>query len=93
MIVHIGNIDATRPTSREMLDKLLKLRVLIKETLPTIRSDNGEAVLTIANPCNYLNIYILYKSNITSKHLGLQSLHLNKAVSSKALLMVFGTLK
>ena len=50
IIVHIGTNDATCSTSREILNKLLKLKTLIIKTLPetkvtfstpTIRSDNG----------------------------------------------------
>ena len=61
IIVHIGTNDATRPTSREILDKLLKLKTLIKEILPetevifstpTIRSDNGKAALTVKKYTN-----------------------------------------
>ena len=52
IIVHIGTNDATRSTSRETLDKLVKLKALVKETLPeteiifstpSIRSDNGKS--------------------------------------------------
>ena len=59
--VHIGTNDDARSTSREILDKLLKLKTLIKETLPetevtfstpTIRSDNGKAALTVRNLCD-----------------------------------------
>ena len=94
IIVHIGTNDATRSTSREILDKLLKLKTLIKETLPetevtfstpTIRSDNGKAALTVRNLCGHLldlNMDILDNRNITSKHLGRKGLHLNKAGST-----------
>ena len=34
IIFHIGTNDATRSTSRKILDKLLKLKTLIKDTLP-----------------------------------------------------------
>ena len=95
IIVHIGTNDATRSTSREILDKLLKLKTLIKETLPetevtfstpTIRSDNGKAALTVRNLCDHLldlNMDILDNRNITSKHLGRKGLHLNKAGSAR----------
>ena len=88
IIIHIGTNDATRSTSREILDKLLKLKTLIKETLPetevtfstpTIRSDNGKAALTERNLCDYLlnlkNMDILDNRNINSKHLGRKGLH------------------
>ena len=59
IIVHIGTNDATRSTSREILEKLLKLKTLIKETevtfsTPTIRSHNGKAALTIRNLWDHL---------------------------------------
>ena len=49
IIIHIGTNDASHSTSRKILDKLLKLKTLIKESLSetevtfstqTIRSDN-----------------------------------------------------
>ena len=95
IIVHIGTNDATRSTSSEILGKLLKLKILIKETLletevtfstPTIRSDNGKAALMVRNLCHHLldlNMDILDNRNITSKHLGRKGLHLNKAGSTR----------
>ena len=82
IIIHIGTNDATHSTSREILDKLLKLETLIKKTLPetevtfstpTIRSDNGKAALTVRNLCDHLldlNMDIPDNRNITIKHLG-----------------------
>ena len=78
IIINIGTNNATRSTSREILDKLLKLKALIKETLPgteitiskpTIRSDNGKGALTVRNLCDHLldlNMDILDNRNITS---------------------------
>ena len=95
IIVHIGTNDVTRSTSREILDKLLKLKALIKETLPetkvtfstpSIRSDNGKATLTVTNLRDHLldlNMNILDKRHIISKHLGRKGLHLNKAGSTR----------
>ena len=97
IIIHIGTNDATRndATSRKILGKLLKLKTLIKETLPetevafstpTIRSDNGKAALTIRNLCGHLldpNMDILDNRNITSKHLGREGFHLKKAGSTR----------
>ena len=94
IIVAIGT-NATCSTFREILHKLLKLKTLIKETLPetevtfstpTIRSDNGKAALTVRNLCGHLldlNMDILDNRNITSKHLGRKGLHLNKAGSTR----------
>ena len=90
VIVHIGTNYATRSTSREILDKLLKLRTFIKETLadtevtfsaPTLRSDNGKAALTVRNLREHLldlNIDILDNRNTTNKHLSGKGVHLNK---------------
>ena len=95
IIIHIGTSDATYSTSREILDKLLKLKTLIKETLPetevilstpTIRSDNGKRALTVRNLCGHLlnlNMDILDNRNITNKYLGHKALHLNKAGSTR----------
>ena len=95
IIVHIGTNDDTRSTSREILDKLLKLKTLIEETLPetevtfltlTVRSDNGKAALTVINICDHsldLNMDILDNRNITIKHLARKGLHLNKAGSTR----------
>ena len=95
IFAHIGTNDATRSTSREILDKLLNLKTLIKEALaeteitfstPTIRSDNGKAVLTVRNLCDQLldlNMDILDNRNITSNRLGRKGLHLNKVGSTR----------
>ena len=95
IIVAIGTNDATCSAFREILHKLLKLKTVIKETLPetevtfstpTIRSDNGKAALTVRNLCDHLldlNVDILDNRNVTSKHLGRKGLHLNKAGSTR----------
>ena len=95
IFVHIGTNDATCSTSREILDKLLKRKTLIKETLPeievtfstsTTRPDNGKAARTVRNLCDHildLKMDILDNINITSKHLGHKGLHLNKAGSTR----------
>ena len=69
IIVPIGTNYATRSTSREIRDKLVKLKTLIKEALPeievtfstpTIRSDNGKAAPTVRNLCDhFLDLDIL----------------------------------
>ena len=97
IIVHIGTNDVAHhhSTARETIDKLLKLKTLIKETLPeteeifstpTIRLDNSKAALTVRNLCDHLvdlNMGILDNRNITSKHIGHKSLHLNKSSSTR----------
>ena len=67
---------ATHSTSRKILDKLLKLKTLITETLPetevtfstpTIRSDNDKAALAVRNLCDHLldlNMDILDNRNM-----------------------------
>ena len=94
IIVQIGTNNASRSTSREILEKLLKLKTLVKETLPetevtfstlTITSDNGKAALTVRNLCEHIlgsNMDMLDNRNITSKHLGRKGLYLNKAGST-----------
>ena len=97
-IIYIGTNDTTRSTSREILDKLLKLKTLIKESLPetgvtfstpNIRLDNGKAVLTVRHLCDHLvdlNMDIVDNRNITGKHLVRKGLHLNKADSTQKIL-------
>ena len=91
MIIRTQTSDATRSRSWEIVDILLQLKTLIKETfskadvtfsIPTIRSDNEKSTLTVKNLCYHivdLNIDILDNRNITSKHLGRKVLHANKA--------------
>ena len=98
--VHIGTNDATCSTSRDILEKPLKLKSLTKETLPetevtfltpTIRSDNDKAALTARNLRNHLlnlNMDILDNRNITSKQLGGKGLHLNKVSSTQFILFI-----
>ena len=93
IIVHIGTNYSTCSTSREIRDKLVKLKTLIKEALPEIevifstptrRSDNVKAAPTVRNLCDhFLDPDILDNRNITSKHLGGKGFHLNKAGSSR----------
>ena len=55
-------------------------------SIPTIRSDNGKAVLMVRNLCDHLldlNMYMLDNRNITGKHLGHEGLHLNKVGSTR----------
>ena len=83
---HSIHIDASYSTLMEILDKLLKLTTLIKETLletcvtfsaPNIRLDNDIATLTVRNLCDHLvdlNMDILGNRNVTGKHLGCKRL-------------------
>ena len=56
LIIHAGSNDGVKLTSRDILNKLLQLKSFIQKKLPgaeitsstpTLRSDNGEALLTV----------------------------------------------
>ena len=73
--------DATHSASKEISDKLLKLKTLFKETLPetgitfltpTIRSDNGTAALTVRDLCDQL---VDLNMNILDNRKGRKGLH------------------
>ena len=94
LIIHAGTNDAVKFTSRNILNKLLQLKLFIQEKLPdaeiivstpTLRSDNGKAALTIRQLTNHLinlKIDILDNRNITDKHLSKRGLHLNQSGSN-----------
>ena len=94
IIIHAGTNDAVKFTSRDILNKLLRLKSLIQGKLPdaeitistpTLRSDNGKAVLTVRQLTNHLinlKIDILDNRNITGKHLSRRGLHLNQSGSN-----------
>ena len=87
--MHIGTNDAVNNTSREILDKILKLKTYIQKELPkcqiTIstpikRHDHGKASLTISHLCKKfkdLSISIVDNSNIGAFYLNSGGLHLN----------------
>ena len=63
LILHVGTNNAESCTSREILDKLLKLKTFISEkcpqcqtifSTPTIRSDKAQANLTVRQLTNHL---------------------------------------
>ena len=63
LILHVGANNAESCTSREILDKLLKLKTFISEkcpqcqtifSTPTIRSDKAKANLTVRQSTNHL---------------------------------------
>ena len=98
IIIHIETNDATRPTSTKMLNKLLQLKTLIKETLSetgvtfstsTIRLYDGKAALTVRYLCDHLvdlNMDILDHKNITGKLLVRTDIHLKKPGSTQKIL-------
>ena len=71
------------------------MKTLLTETLPeteetfstpTIRSNDGKAARMVRNLCDHLldlNMNILDKGNITSKHLRRKDLHLDKVGTTR----------
>ena len=89
IILHIGTNDALNNTSREILDKILKLKTYIQKELmkckitistPMSRHDHGKAALTISHLSKKfkdLSISIVDNSNIGAIYLNIGGLHLN----------------
>ena len=89
IILHIGTNDAVNNTSREILDKILKLKTYIQKELPkcqiTISTpiewhNHGKASLTISHLCKKfkdLSISVVDNSNISAFYLNSCSLHFN----------------
>ena len=89
MIVYVGTNDAPSITSREIQHNSLKLKSFVKEKLPqckvwlstpSLRTDNGEATLTVSQLVNHLlnlNIAVICNRNIKNRHLSRKGLHLN----------------
>ena len=89
LILHAGTNNAESCTSREILDKLLKLKAFISEKCPqcqtiflnpTIRSDKAKANLTVRKLTNYLlqlKIDVVDNRNITDRCIGRKGPHLN----------------
>ena len=82
LILHVGTNNAESCTSREILDKLLKLKTFISEkcpqcqtifSTPTIRSDKAKANLTVRQLTNHLlqlKIDVVDNRNITDRCIG-----------------------
>ena len=88
LILHVGTNNAESCTSREILDKLLKLKAFISEkcqcqtifSTPTIRSDKAKANLTVRQLTNHLlqlDIDVVDNRNIIDRCIGRKGLHLN----------------
>ena len=89
LILHVGANNAESCTSREILDKLLKLKTFITEncpqcqtifSTPTTRSDKAKANLTVRQLTNHLlqlKIDVVDNRNITDRCIGRKGLHLN----------------
>ena len=92
LILHVGTNNAESCTSREILDKLLKLKTFISEkcpqcqtifSTPTIRSDKAKANLTVKQLTNHLlqlEIDVVYNRNIIDRCICRKGLHLNISV-------------
>ena len=88
-IFHVGTNNVESCASREILDKLLKLKTFISEkcpqcqtifSTPTIRSDKAKANLTVRQLTNHLlqlEIDVVDNRNITDRCIGRKGLHLN----------------
>ena len=90
LILHVGTNNAESCTSREILDKLLKLKTFISEkcpqcqpvfSIPAIRSDKAKANLTtvrqLTNHLLQLKIDVVDSRNITDPCNGRKGLYLN----------------
>ena len=89
LILHVGIYNAESCTSREILDKLLKLKTFISEkcsqcqtifSTPTILSDKAKANLIVRQLTNHLlqlKIDVVDNRNITDRCIGRKRLHLN----------------
>ena len=89
IILHIGTNDVVNNTSREILDKILKLKTYIQKKLPRCQTTistpvkrhfHGKASLTISHlrkKFKDLSISIVDNSNIGAFYLNSVGLHLN----------------
>ena len=89
LILHVGTNNAESFTSREILGKLLKLKIFISKkcpqcktifSTPTIRSDKVKVNLTVRQLTNHLlqlEIDVVDNRNITDRCIGRKGLHLN----------------
>ena len=95
IIIHAATNDSVSCTSREILDKLLKLKHTINDQLPfckvlistpTLRFDNSKASLVNNELIKHLlelKIDIVDNRNIIKKNIGYKGLHLNSSGSSR----------
>ena len=95
IILHVGTNDAKNLPSRTVLDNLLKLKALVKDSLPTckvfistptLRTDDGKAQITVSQLTKHLlqlKIDTVNNNNINIRHLGSKGLHLNQSGSKR----------
>ena len=93
IILHVGTNDANNLPSPTVLDNLLKLKALVKDSLPkckvftstpTLRTDDGKAQITVSQLTKHilqLKIDTVNNININIRHLGGKGLHLNQSCS------------
>ena len=93
IILNVGTNDAKNFLPRTVLDNLLKLQDLVKDSLPTckviistptLRTDDGKAQITVSHLTKYvlqLKIDTVNNNNINIRHLGSKGLHLNQSGS------------
>ena len=93
IILHVGTNSAKNLPSRTVLDNLLKLKALVKDSLPTckviistptLRTDDGQAQITVSQLTKHLlqiRIDTVNNNNISIRHLGSKGLHLNQSGS------------
>ena len=94
IIIHAGTNDAPYLTSRKILDNLITLKSFITDKLPnckvvistpTLRTDDGKAVLTVSQLTNHLlqlDIDIIGNRNINARNPGNKGLYLNPTGTS-----------
>ena len=93
IILHTGKNDAKNLSLQTVLDNLLKLKALVKDSLRTcgvfistltLRTGDGKAQLTVNQLAKYLlqlKIDTINNNNINVRHLGSKGLHLNQSGS------------
>ena len=94
IILHVGTNDAKNLPSRTVLDNLLKLKALVRGSLPTcrvfissptLRTDDGKAQITVRQLTKHLlqlKIDMINNNNINVRHLRGKGLHLNQSGSN-----------
>ena len=88
IILHVGRNDAKNLTPRTVLGNLLKLKALVKDSLPrckvfistpTLRTDDGKTQLTVSQLTKHLlQLKGDTVNNNNIRHLGGKGLHLNQ---------------
>ena len=104
LILHAGTNDATKNSSRKIVDDLLMLRTNISKQLPncrippkpTIGHDHGKANLTIRNVNKHLEsleLECIDNNNVNTEYFGQKGLHLNPKGKGRLALNFFKQLR